>query len=54
MDNNNLTFLVIEGYSGNGWFCFVPGFLSFVLFPSAALFACPFDRMYALKPKNPE
>jgi|GEM_PF-2300891 len=54
MDNNNLTFLVIEGYSGNGWCCVVPGFLSVVLLFFAALCACPFDRMYALKPKNPE
>lgn len=53
MNKNNLTFLVIFGYSRNGWFCFLPDFFS-VLLSTAALCACPFDRMYALKPKNPE
>ena len=54
MDKNNLTFLVIEGYFGNGWFCFLPDFFCVFLFSSAALCTCPFNRMYALKPRNPE
>jgi len=53
MNKNYLTFLVNESYSGNGWFCCMPEFFS-VLLSTAALCACPFDRMYALKPRNPE
>jgi hypothetical protein len=54
MNKNNLTFLVIERYFGNGWFCFLSDFFSVVLLPGLAFCICPFNRMYALKPRNPE
>ena len=37
----------------NGGDCFVSGFPNFLCFLPLAPRACPFDRLYALKPKNP-
>jgi uncharacterized membrane protein required for colicin V production len=54
MKKNNPLFRLIDRFFGLGLFGLCLGILIFLSSLFLSLRVCPFDRMYAVKPRNPE